>query len=306
MLLVRYGFAPIDGKRQPWLVPAFYIDAEPVTLAQYSRLLGRSPSGAPGVQLSDGDVDTITFAEAQTFALAAAKELPEDFDLWRAAAAFSFPSGLAEISEEDLLAGLAAGPLPVCPKFAIATWREVAASKDVAEVCDQIVARYGGNMPDPVIRAVAASLSLSVEKRLALIRPSGPIDGGRLQALEELLEREASLLDRAGGQSELLAVWWMKLQTLAKLLGLEVRSAGNGMAGAWTCSRPYLGPRSRRRLRVAFVPEPRWEPDVRTSRLVPVALPENERLCGLGIRCIRRISCASDVDDLEPLQETIA
>ena len=304
MLLVPYGFAPIDGKRQPWLVPAFYIDAEPVTVEQYSSLFGQSPTGARGVQLSDGYVDMITFAEARAFALRAGKELPEDFDLWRAAAAFSFPSGLAEINEGDLLAGLAAGPLPVCPKFTLAKWPEVVASKAVTELCDQIVARYAGSMPDRVVRALAASLSLPVEKRLALMRTSNAIDGDRLQLLEKILEREASLLDRTGGQSELWAVWWMRLYTLAKLLGLEGRGVGNAVTGAWTCSRPYLGPRSRRLLRVAFIPEPWWEADARTSRLGPVVLAESERLCGLGIRCIRRIRCASDANDLNPLEET--
>lgn len=303
MLLVPHGFAPIDGKRQPWLVPAFYIYAEPVTVGQYSSLLGCSPSGAGRVQLSDRAVDTITFAEALEFALRAGKELPEDFDLWRAAAAFSFPSGLAPVNDEDLLVGLAAGPLPIYPKFEETNWREISASKAVVELCDQIVERYSGNMPDRVVRAVAASLSLPVEKRLALIRTQGPIDGDQLQAMEQLLEKEVSLLERAGDKSELWAVWWMRLRSLANALGIELPATGNGMGGAWTCSRPYLGPRSRRLLRVAFVPTPLWDPEGRTNGLAPVALPESERLSGLGIRCIRRIRCASDADDLEVLEE---
>ena len=56
-------------------------------------------------------------------------------------------------------------------------------------------------------------------------------------------------------------------------------------------------------LRVAFLPEPRWSPDARTNRFAPVVLPESERLCGLGIRCIRRIRSESDTDDLDALGE---
>jgi hypothetical protein len=301
MVLVPHGFAPVDGKREGWLVPAFYLDAEPVTVAEYASVLGHSLNDQPPRDSADEPVDAITFEEAREFAHRVGKELPEDFDLWRAAAAFAFPGGFAELSEEDLRTGIAAGPLPVRWKFAAAEFQTIATTKVVAELCDQIVSRFGGNLPGRILRAVVMSPSLPVEQRLALLRSSHPVDADRFQALEQLLKREASLLDVPDVPVGLWAVWWMRLRTLASRLGLDVTSTRD-VTGVWTSSRSYLGPRSRRQLRTAFLPEPSWESGARSSRLGPVALPENERLCGLGIRCIRRIRCASDADDLEAIE----